>query len=633
MEGPAELFVEAVARVLAWVDEHKAHLFLAAAVAAGLVAASAAMGLWGLIELHRLAYAAAGLPLFAGLAETGERAAERFRALAERYERWRMDERTIDEVLKAPPRGEGPYAALLRPAGSGSPPRPLAELRRALAKVEGEAEKDAAVVAALALHKALTRSAEAYREWGELYRWARGLAGRQEFTVKAGEVRRLREAHGRLEEAAEELRRELNGVLASYSQRRDIYERLRPLLEVDEEKAEGLAEARSGELSEFGGASMGTKAYAALLSIAKGGMYGHAAMLLAGEGALADLVMSTPATAYQKAWRIADSRGEAVDPSRLRKEAAGWEDKAASALLRYLLGRADEAVLKFRRVGEGFEVLRAYGGVESHLDTLMVEGQPRSKAAEEELNRFVEEAKGMAPDLSGFDRAPQYLEWRATDMSSSRGWIEASTAHPWQLAWYIALFGEPESISGGANVTRKGRRPNVTAYWPREREDRILRESRWLESVLGRRVEGWRELVDAIGWSQVLERVGELADALKPWIGRKDAKDAEREGRARRMLGELALFAHFAEARRGLGDDRWRKERVERLSRAVEALSGGRIRGEYADRLANLIVRYAEGYKKYAEERIDKLAGELAGVLKGDAGRVRGRSGVSSSSP
>jgi hypothetical protein len=30
--------------------------------------------------------------------------------------------------------------------------------------------------------------------------------------------------------------------------------------------------------------------------------------------------------------------------------------------------------------------------------------------------------------------------------------------------------------------------------------------------------------------------------------------DAEREGLVRRMLGELALLAHFAEARRGLND-------------------------------------------------------------------------------
>jgi len=55
----------------------------------------------------------------------------------------------------------------------------------------------------------------------------------------------------------------------------------------------------------------------------------------------------------------------------------------------------------FRRVGEGFEVFRAYGGVETRVDVLKIEGQPRSKADEEERRRFVEEARRAAPDLSG----------------------------------------------------------------------------------------------------------------------------------------------------------------------------------------------------------------------------------------
>jgi len=235
----------------------------------------------------------------------------------------------------------------------------------------------------------------------------------------------------------------------------------------------------------------------------------------------------------------------------------------------------------------------------------------------------VEEAKRAAPDLAGMDKAPQYLEWRATDVTSSGRRIVAATAHPWQAAWYMGLLGEPESIRGKANVTRKGRRPNITAYWPLEKENQILRGSGWLESVLGRRVEGWRDLVDAIGWSQVLERVGELAGSIKPWIGPERAEDAEREGLARRMLGELALFAHFAEARRGMGDDRWREERVERLSRAVEALSGGRIAGEYAERLAKLIIYYAEGRKEEARVRIENLAKELAGIFKEDVGMIK----------
>jgi hypothetical protein len=58
----AELFVEAVARVLARVDENKAYLFLMAAAAAGVVALSAALNLWGLVEMEKLAYAASLTP-------------------------------------------------------------------------------------------------------------------------------------------------------------------------------------------------------------------------------------------------------------------------------------------------------------------------------------------------------------------------------------------------------------------------------------------------------------------------------------------------------------------------------------------------------------------------------------------
>ena len=207
---------------------------------------------------------------------------------------------------------------------------------------------------------------------------------------------------------------------------------------------------------------------------------------------------------------------------------------------------------------------------------------------------------------------------------------EAATAHPWQLAWYIALFGEPESISGKADVIEEGIKPNVTMRWRREALDRIIaEEGEELKPLLGpiskqgggsREAEGpavksWRELVDAIDWSWVLKRVEELAGALKPWIGPERASDAEREGLARRMLGELALLVHFAEARRGMDDGEWRKERVKRLAKAVEALSGGRIRGEHAERLAQAIIYYAKGPKEYAEGLIESLVKEV-GVSK-----------------
>jgi hypothetical protein len=614
-----ELFVEAVARVLAWIDEHKAYLFLMAAVAAGVVALSAALNLWGLVELEKLAHFAVGAPFVAGLADTGGKAVERLKTLAEGYKEWKIEEKAINEVLKPPQRGKRPYKAFQELAKSTNLPPPLAKLKEALKDVQDEVEKDAAVVAALVLYKTLVKNAEAYREWAELYKWARGLVERQEFAVAAEEVRRLREAQRRLEEAAEEVRRELNSVLALYAlHSRDLYERLKPHLEVDVKKAVGLAEARRSELSKYSNANTGAKAYAALLSVARGGAYGHAAMLLMAEGALADIVLLTPWSVYDKAKDVAKGRGEAVDPSRSPKGAVDWEDRAASTLLRYLLSKAVSEDLVFRRVGEGFEVFRAYGGVEARVDVLKIgKTAVRSKAGEEVLRRFVEEARRTAPDLSGIKKMWQTLEWFATDVSFLKKWIEAATADIRQAAWYIALFGEPESTSGGANVTEEGVKPNVTMLWRREVLDRIIaEEGEELEPLLGRSVKGWRELVDAIDWSWVLKKVEELVDELKPWIGREDASNAEREELARRMLGELALLAHFAEARRGKSDDEWRGERIKRLSRAVETLSGGRIAGDDAKELAKLIIYYAESRKESVKERIDKLAEELAGVSK-----------------
>ena len=79
-----ELFVEAVARVLAWIDEHKAYLFLMAAAAAGVVALAAALNLWGLVELEKLAYAASLTPFIPAGVEKYSRE-EVFNMLKERH--------------------------------------------------------------------------------------------------------------------------------------------------------------------------------------------------------------------------------------------------------------------------------------------------------------------------------------------------------------------------------------------------------------------------------------------------------------------------------------------------------------------------------------------------------------------
>jgi hypothetical protein len=186
-----ELFVEAVTRVLAWVDEHKAYLFLMAAVAAGVVALSVALNMWGLVELEKLAYAASA-PFVAGLADAGGRAAERFRAVAER---WRVDENEkqkikeiINEVINAPLKRERPFSKLTRLENL---PKPLVELRKALKHVEDKTRrrKTPRWSRRLFCTRRLINNAKAYGEWAELYKWARGLVEKREFAVTAEDKR------------------------------------------------------------------------------------------------------------------------------------------------------------------------------------------------------------------------------------------------------------------------------------------------------------------------------------------------------------------------------------------------------------------------------------------------------------
>ncbi|MCC6036576.1 MAG: PaRep2b protein, partial [Pyrobaculum sp.] len=75
--------------------------------------------------------------------------------------------------------------------------------------------------------------------------------------------------------------------------------------------------------------------------------------------------------------------------------------------------------------------------------------------------------------------------------------------------------------------------------------------------------------------------------------------------------GELALLVRFVEARRGMDDGRWREERIKRLAKAVEALSGGRIAGDHANELAGLIISYAESRAERTKKRIENLAKEV----------------------
>ncbi|MEM4651303.1 MAG: hypothetical protein QW086_05700 [Pyrobaculum sp.] len=119
-----ELFVEAVTRVLAWVDEHKVYLFLMAAVAAGAVALGVALNLCGAIELEKLAYAASAPFVGVGV---------------------KVDERKVAEVVRLV---EGALGRALVPGGVV-----LAKVERWLAGLRSGEVKTAVARAAEELEK------------------------------------------------------------------------------------------------------------------------------------------------------------------------------------------------------------------------------------------------------------------------------------------------------------------------------------------------------------------------------------------------------------------------------------------------------------------------------------------------
>jgi hypothetical protein len=261
--------VEAKARVLAWVDEHKAYLFLMAAVAAGAVALSVALNLWGLVELEKLAYAASLTPFIpAGVKEySREEAFKMLREASDPYERFK-------EIAKAANAGRVKLAepweslrVLIMPKKS--------EMERLMmgrgAELYGryaadERMKKALFYATLALEEAFGVYRTALRKYVEEREKAvqRGEVGEEPFkrvvyVADLGQIKQLAEEEGKaFEDTLSALREGLNEYAVKYG--------LRDLLGVNEDVARRLAEAKKDELPKFGGVNFGVKALATLIA-------------------------------------------------------------------------------------------------------------------------------------------------------------------------------------------------------------------------------------------------------------------------------------------------------------------------------------------------------------------------------
>jgi hypothetical protein len=311
-----ELFVEAVTRVLAWIDKHRAYLFLMAAVAAGVIALATALNMWGLVELDKLAYAASLTPFVsAGVREhPREEVFKMLKEASDPYERFK-------EIAKAANAGRVKLAEPWESLRVLIMPKPSEERRFMRGKAYSELDKGKkkglfyaflALEEAFAVYRTALRDvAEGLREAVQRVEVGEGPFKKVMYMLDLNLLTQLAEKEeAAFENALSTLRKRLNEYAVRYG--------LGDLLNVEEGVARELAEAKQPELSRFSGVSFGTKAYAALIAyreyaLGRRGAFGTVAGYWLEVGGSAWLLYYTPRTAYFKAERAKVERPAAVE--------------------------------------------------------------------------------------------------------------------------------------------------------------------------------------------------------------------------------------------------------------------------------------------------------------------------------
>jgi hypothetical protein len=544
-----ELFVEAVVRVLAWVDKHKAYLFLMATVAAGVMALSVALNLWGLVELEKLAYAASLTPFVpAGVKEYSRE--EVFNILKndpDPYERFK-------DIAKAANAGRVKLAEPWESLRILIVPR-LSEERRLMrgggAELYGrytadERMRKALFYATLALEEAfgvyrpvLREYAEGLREAVEKREVGEGPFKKVMYVADLCLLKQLAEEEGKaFEEALSTLRERLNEYAVKYS--------LRDLLDVKEDVTRRLAEAVYNELSEFNDVGFGVKALAALIAyrehaLGRRGAFGIGAWYWLEVGGSAWLLYYTPKTAYNKTKRakvekpavveelVAEAlrrpflkpgadhyRGLVEELTKIGKLALMLEKKTESSYM-FRLFKLEEGGglkelgvrLKIAKVGEGERAGITYAltfdDMESWRGFFGQELEAAKKAAGEAVRRLPVE-----------DRLPYMVGWVNSDVTISKGLLEMGTTHLWQLAETHALFDWSYVTMYGVGLTLEGPKPQFYAHTSLEKFNNTIRRSAedgWLK-MLGIKAESWDGLKR---W--VVENWGVVVDAAVRRLG------------------------------------------------------------------------------------------------------------------
>jgi tetratricopeptide (TPR) repeat protein len=524
-----KLFVEAVTRVLAWIDEHKAYLFLKAAVATGVVALSVALNLWGLVELEKLACAASLTPFVpAGVKEySREEVFNILRSAPDPYEKFR-------EVAKAANSGKVKLAEPWESLRVIIAPKP-SEGRRLMSGrgaelysqyLKDENYKRALFYAVFALEEAFGVYRTALRKYAETVQ--RVEVGEEPFkkVVYVPDLGQLKQLAEKEEVAFRYALKVLRERLNEYA----VKHGLGDLLNVKEGVARELAEAEAPKLSEFGGVNFGVKAYAALIAyreyaLGRRGAFGIAAGYWLEEGGSAWLLYYSPWTTYFEAERAKVERpavleelvAEALRRLFLKPGADHYSrfvellgsgklalihEKAESSYV-FRLYRVEEGgglkelgvKLSIEKVGEGEGIIYTLiFDVERWLEFFKQERDAAEKAAEEVGGR-----------LSVEDSLLYMLGWVASDVAITRNKkgervLRMGTSHLWQLAETHALFGWSRVVRLRVSLTLEGPKLLVD-----------------VEASIGKLDEAIKKSAED-GWLKMLSVEAESWDGLKWWV-------------------------------------------------------------------------------------------------------------------
>jgi tetratricopeptide (TPR) repeat protein len=535
----AELFAEAVARVLARVNEHKAYLFLMAAAVAGAVALSVAFNMWGLVELEKLAYAVFLTPFVtAGVREyPREEAFNILRSAPDPYEKFK-------EVAKAANAGKVKLAEPWESLRVLIMPRPSEERKLMWGGgvtlyskyLEDEKYKRALFYATFALEETFRQ----YRQVAEgVKKEMRNVLKVEKISTVFGErtiyvvdVVRLRNLVREEEETFQKALETLKKRLLEFETK---YPELRQLLNVEGLRAKELAETGRTALSKHGNVNFGVKAYAALLAYREfmfgvKTAYGVVAKHWLEGGKTPWLLYYTPHTAYyyaEKAGRggITTNDEAVVEAFRRLFLKPGAErysrflDKVLEAA-RQRGGLALEPEPReesdktwvFKVTGlEGVKLVVSKIGESASWSFVLMLDRRWREFFREELGAVERVATTLKRRWRSESPLPHMSGWLASDVSISRGEPSMSTSSFWQAVVTKALFGWSDAVRLELNLTLEG--PKLAFLFRTSADvlnEAITRDAEkgWLK-LLGIEARSWRELKHKVAehWDMVVEAV------------------------------------------------------------------------------------------------------------------------------